>query len=134
MSDNRALAQAIYDALSKESSASMLAIERALDAVLIKDDGVIGVRVKREPYTCERIICAAVKCYEEVYCGYRHANIYNQFPILSLACPDSDEGFITTDNGRFVTRQEAWIIADNAGQIINKGEGIDGVLFSENLY
>ena len=79
----------------------------------------------------ELIICAAVKCYKEVYCGYRHANIYNQFP---FTYPDSDEGFITTDNGRFVTREEAWIIADNAGQLINKGEGIDGLLFSENLY
>lgn len=48
MSDNRALAQAIYDALSREPSVSMQAIERALDAVLIKDDGVISVRVKRE--------------------------------------------------------------------------------------
>jgi hypothetical protein len=79
----------------------------------------------------ERIICVAIRFDGKVYCGYRHANIYNQFP---FTYPDSEEGFITTDNGRFVRREEAWDIADEANQIINKGEGIDGLLFSENLY
>ena len=85
----------------------------------------------REPYTGERVICAAVMLNDKLYCGYRHANIYNQCFGTYL---NGIEGFITTDNGRFVDRKEAWLIADKAGQIINRGEGIDGLLFSENLY
>ena len=80
----------------------------------------------------ERIICAAIKSYNEVYCGYRHSNIYSQFRFFKPN--ESDEGFITTYNGRFVNREEAWLIADDAGQIINRDEGIIGTLFSENFY
>jgi hypothetical protein len=47
---------------------------------------------------------------------------------------ESQEGFITTENGRFLTRKEAWEIADKAGQIINRDDGVIGTLFSENLY
>jgi hypothetical protein len=79
----------------------------------------------------ERIICSAVRYCEEVYCGYRHGNIYNQFP---FTYPEGDDGFITTDRGRFVTREEAWLIAHNAGQIINKNNSINGLLFSEDIY
>jgi hypothetical protein len=45
--------------------------------------------------------------------------------------PD-DQGFITS-TGRFVTREEACVIARNAGQIIKK-HGPDDELFSEDLW
>jgi hypothetical protein len=80
----------------------------------------------------ERIICAAIKCNNEVYCGYRHNNVYKQFRFFKPN--ESQEGFITTENGRFLTRKEAWEIADKAGQIINRDDGVIGTLFSENLY
>ena len=80
----------------------------------------------------ERIICAAVKFGFDVHCCYRHKDFYEQFPYLAKYEPY--EGFITTENGRFVGREQAWDIADEAGQIINRDEGIIGTLFSENLY
>lgn len=45
-----------------------------------------------------------------------------------------DQGFI--DNyGDFLTRKEAWYVADNAGQIFNQDKyGREGYLFSENIH
>jgi hypothetical protein len=92
----------------------------------------------RAPYTGERIICAAIMNPSlGVFCGFRHNNCINQSGKYHYRTHDDElwkQGFITTDNGRFVDRAEAWVIADKAGQIINRGEGIDGLLFSENLY
>jgi hypothetical protein len=92
----------------------------------------------REPYTGERIICAAIMNESfGIFCGYRHNDCIKQTGKYHWRTHDDElwqQGFITTDNGRFVDRAEAWIIADKAGQIINRGEGIDGLLFSENLY
>jgi hypothetical protein len=79
----------------------------------------------------ERVICAAIKCGYEVYCGYRHNDIYSQF---SFIYPDGEEGFITTNGGRFVTRKEAWYIAHYADQIINHEVGSVGYLCSDSIY
>lgn len=52
----------------------------------------------------------------------------------SVDWKDLDQGFI--DNyGDFLTREEAWYLADFNGQIINKNlYGHEGWLYSENLY
>lgn len=84
------------------------------------------------PVTCERILIAAL--YDgcgNVYTGYRHSDIYFDTDLEDKK--GVVEGFLTSKN-QFVTRKEAWVIADNAGQIINRSKGIDGLLFSENLY
>lgn len=43
------------------------------------------------------------------------------------------QGFVTND-GTFVSRKVAWIIADRAGQITRLPGGVEGLLFSENLW
>ena len=44
-----------------------------------------------------------------------------------------EQGFI--DQWRvFMTREEAWLVAEAAGQIIYRGNWGAGVLYSENLY
>jgi hypothetical protein len=43
------------------------------------------------------------------------------------------QGFVD-NKGVFHTREEAWVIADAAGQIIRRCGGDEGKLFSENLY
>lgn len=95
----------------------------------------------------EKILCAAIwvddgKQYVHqptniksgfVICGHRH---HNCFTTLSLICEDKkafnyekQQGFLTNTN-RFVTREEAAIIAYKAKQIKEEVKK----LFSEDLY
>jgi hypothetical protein len=76
-----------------------------------------------------------------VVCGHRHGHV-----IWTVVCltglrtvqfaedgvGDHEQGFLTNLN-RFVNRQEAWIIAENANQIINVSGG-KGTLYSEDIY
>lgn len=105
----------------------------------------------------EKIICAAV-WYKEielkeevppehylpinvttgaVFCGFRHAQcIYTKCAITGLRNCDSGEhiqGFLTNKN-RFVSREEALIIAEREGQLRKDVETFGNRLFSENLY
>ena len=58
--------------------------------------------------------------------GYRHVDIIHRFKYVSHS--PSKQGFYTS-KGRFVSRDEAGIIAFNAGQISEIKK-----LFSEDLY
>jgi len=105
----------------------------------------------------ERIICAAV-WYKEipikkeipyaytnpincpiglVFCGHRHAQcIYTKCVVTGLRDAESGEneqGFLTSKN-RFVTREEALIIALRENQIMDIKEIHGNRLFSEDLY
>lgn len=97
----------------------------------------------------ETILCSAIwyndgKHYphQEIYGvdsgfvigGFRHNNIIGAFPTNNKHRNDGKEyktiqGFITS-HGRFVTREEAALIAYNAGQIREQVKR----LFSEELY
>lgn len=71
-----------------------------------------------------------------VFCGWRHAQcIYTKCSITGLRDCESGEniqGFLTNLN-RFVDREEGWIIAKEASQIIRVSGG-EGTLYSEDLY
>lgn len=97
----------------------------------------------------EKILCSAIlyddgKHYphQEIYGvdsgfvigGFRHNNIIGTFPTNNKHRNDGKEykttqGFITS-HGRFVTREEAALIAYDAGQIRKQVKR----LFSEDLY
>ena len=87
-----------------------------------------------------RIVCAAnrAKFTGEVVIGVRH---YDGFMDIQYETRPSygdpvEQGFID-QYGNFVSRTEAWIIADAANQIIRRVGGDDadgGTLYSENLY
>jgi hypothetical protein len=67
-----------------------------------------------------------------VICGRRHHNIYSTLASLGLERLDftnNIQGFLTNDD-KFVNREEAAIIAKDAGQIKDKVIK----LFSEDLY
>lgn len=73
-----------------------------------------------------------------VLCGWRHANIIHQMKALTGkrtvsngpdAAGESVQGFLTSDN-RFVTREEAAVIAYDAKQIRYRIKS----LMSEDLY
>ena len=66
---------------------------------------------------------------------YRHNSLFPVLSYLGYNPPYNDEQGFVTSKGRFVTREEAWKIADAAGQILYRSAGYDnGVLFSENLW
>lgn len=67
----------------------------------------------------------AIQKYEELKCKYGWQED-------SLTRCNTIQGFLTS-TGRFVDRKEAYRIALNAGQI-NESNGVDGELFSEDLY
>lgn len=97
----------------------------------------------------ERIVCAANRNSEgEVVLGIRHHCELMNIAIRRQRQADvvwdtqfKEQGFVT-NKGRFVPREEAWIIAEREGQIIRRVGGdtrlVDGVevgvLYSENLY
>ena len=93
----------------------------------------------------ERVVCAANLMKDKqgnsyLIVGARHwdAVVVAQFEKLRELGIDWEkkgvqQGFID-QRGNFLTREEAWIVAEKANQIIRR-VGADGVkLFSENLY
>lgn len=106
----------------------------------------------------ERIICAAV-WYKElkmkydtmptnaylpvnldrgiVFCGHRHGQcIYSKCAVTGLRdaeSGDNEQGFLTSNN-RFVSREEALVIALRENQVIDLSEVRGNRLFSEDLY
>jgi len=88
----------------------------------------------------QRIVCAANKnrLNGSIVLGVRHHDKFMMFSedINSSGWIDADQGFID-QQGFWLTRQEAWKVAEAAGQIIRRcgGDEADGgTLYSENLY
>lgn len=82
-----------------------------------------------------RIVCAAIRDQQgQIVCGPRHfdptmhATIKN---LMNFSTP-WEQGFID-QFGTFLTREQAWIVASNEGQIIRQVSS-PGTLYSENLY
>lgn len=92
----------------------------------------------------QRVVCAAVRLTMNgktlVITGARH---YDKLMVaclnaISKETSDETQGFV--DNyGEFLTREEAWVVAKKARQILCRvgGDGdliSGGKLFSENMY
>jgi hypothetical protein len=70
-----------------------------------------------------RIVCAANKAPDgTVTLQVRHC-----------AKPDEQQGFID-NKGNWLTREDAYVIALAANQILRRVGGDEGKLFSENIY
>lgn len=90
-----------------------------------------------------RIVCAAVmypKRPDIILVGPRHFDTvmrdqYSRFFTRGTALGEDEsvQGFLD-QRGEFLTREEAHKVATEAGQIIRRVGGDDGILFSENLY
>lgn len=80
-----------------------------------------------------RVVCAAIRRFGLIICGARHFD-----PIMREVLKDLDAGGIGFDqgfidqHGVFMNRKESWVVAEAAGQIVNRST--PGTLFSENLY
>jgi hypothetical protein len=84
------------------------------------------------------VVCAANRIGDLIICGARHYDDVMRPIFKMLPDPhkhsDVEQGFVD-QRGVFLTREEAWIVADAAGQIRRRVGGDDGgVLYSENLY
>jgi hypothetical protein len=98
------------------------------------------------------VVCAAIRHKDSgiIICGPRHGNCLNACIQLEVDLNPSGEtwqcGFVD-QRGKFMSREEAWEVADAAGQIRRPhgyerdyskqrtaGVGDKGMLFSENLY
>lgn len=88
-----------------------------------------------------RVVCAANRdpFSGGIIIGVRHWDdlMRKQAEVFAWArCGDEEQGFID-QRGIFMSRQEAWKVAEAAGQIIKRVGGDDaggGTLYSENLY
>lgn len=88
-----------------------------------------------------RVVCAANRDHftGDVVIGVRHHDkiMREQMRLSGGFFGDPlEQGFIDQD-GTFMTRSEAWKVAEAAGQIIRRCGGDDangGTLYSENLY
>lgn len=93
-------------------------------------------KFKPAPTLNDRVVCAAIRNARGVIiCGARHFdNIMRQQILMGEAdWYDSEQGFIN-QRGEWLTREEAWKVANLAKQIIRRVGGDDYKLYSENLY
>ena len=92
----------------------------------------------------QRIVCAAVRFTMDsktfVVTGVRHHDKLMNSCIEAMTTHISDpvQGFVDS-HGDFLTREEAWVVAAKARQILRRvggdGDPVNGGrLFSENLY
>lgn len=83
-----------------------------------------------------RVVCAAnLMADGTIILGARHWDtlMCQHANLLGVKGGNEEQGFI--DQYRvFMTREEAWIVANEAGQIVRRVGGDEGHLFSENLY
>ncbi len=89
----------------------------------------------------QRVVCAAVQYSNGItLVAPRHFDAvmrdqYHRFFTQGTAPREQDgvQGFLD-QHGEFLTREEAWLIAEKSGQIIRRVGGDGKKLFSENLY
>lgn len=85
------------------------------------------------------VVCAAIRSKAgKIIAGARHYDeVMRQNFIVNGERPKEwwgcEQGFID-QFCNFLTREEAWKIAEENGQIRNRCGGDNGVLYSENLY
>lgn len=86
----------------------------------------------------QRIVCAAIRHSNgSIICGPRHFDALMRSQIFARKQGEewrgAEQGFVN-QFGEFLTREQAYEIADTNGQHLH-GEGYDGrLLFSEDLY
>lgn len=83
-----------------------------------------------------RIVCAANRYKDVIIPSARHFDPLMHSLIhamgFSITSGKWEQGFID-QHRKFYTREEAWIVAEKNGQIINQ-VSTPGILYSENLY
>lgn len=85
----------------------------------------------------QRIVCAANRSpCGIIVCGPRHWDTVMRQQIQLIGeekFTRAEQGFVD-QFGTFLTREEAFVVAQAAGQILRRCGGDEGRLYSENLY
>ena len=93
-------------------------------------------KMEQEERIQRRVVCAANMFPDgTIILGARHWDplMRQQADAYGLRGGNEEQGF--KDQWRvFMTREEAWLVAEAAGQITYRGNWGSGVLYSENLY
>lgn len=91
------------------------------------------------------VVCAAIRHPNStIICGARHYDAIMRASILNMCEFDTEkarrigwfgceQGFID-NKGQWLTREQAWEVAERAGQIRYRNVSAAGTLYSENLY
>lgn len=90
----------------------------------------------KQQTSAECIVAAAIMHRGKLYTlppPFRHHDIIRVIYERTGRPADGDQGFVT-DAGRFVGREQAWRIANEAGQEIAAIACAPGILFSEHLW
>lgn len=84
-----------------------------------------------------RVVCAAIRDESgNIVCGPRHYDhlMHKQIAAFPKGSWNlAEQGFVD-QHGDWLTREEAWEIAEAAGQIVRRCGGDGKELYSENLY
>lgn len=105
-----------------------------------------GKKIKKNCKSCgdifhpKKIVCAACKYKDYLFLAPRHFDMvmHNQIKLMGVKSKEYkghvEQGFID-QKGNFLNRKEAFRVAAEAGQIIEKTGGKDSKeLYSEDLY
>ena len=87
-----------------------------------------------EQLKARRIVCAAIlhRDTEELICGARHHDCLHSV-FRTRTAGEYEQGFIDQFN-KFLTREEAWMVAHRQKQVVRRCGGDEKRLYSENLY
>jgi hypothetical protein len=116
--------------------------ENSYDKAEISALTAVIAQVEQTVEPGRRVVCAAIKLPDvdtpiigpRHYDAVMHDTIILEPPELIEAWRhEAEQGFID-QHGHFLTREEAWSIAEAAGQIIRRVIGDGQRLYSENLY
>lgn len=88
--------------------------------------------------TEQRVVCAANRntVTNQIICGARHFDQIMHHQMEASGRDDwrySEQGFID-QHGKFLTREQAWEVAEKSGQILFCQDWLRGSLHSEHLY
>ena len=92
-------------------------------------------KMELEGRTQRRVVCSANLFPDgTIILGVRHWDPFmrKQAKALGIKGGKEEQGFID-QWGVFMAREEAWIVAEAADQIIYRGNWGNGILYSENL-
>lgn len=115
-----------------------MTIDKAEARRTIESLNAVGAQVQRP---VRRVVCAAIRAADgSLLLGIRHysSDMHEQIAERRegwkfLHRTGDDQGFVD-QRGHYMTRRQAWNVAEAAGQVRRQGHDCEGVLYSEDLY
>jgi hypothetical protein len=115
-----------------------MTINKAEARRTIESLNAVGSQVDRG---VRRVVCAAIRAEDgDVMLGVRHystdmhAQIHARRDGAKFCHRNGDDQGFVDQRGTYMTRRQAWNVAQAAGQVRREGYDSEGVLYSEDLY